>query len=139
MGIKPEEHLSCNSVRGVLKPGGKSGFSSLPWDCPIGPEVGGGVETLDEFPALPDFTIPRRGGISASDVAAIYSQLESRQAAYVASRDCPWCTKKITKADSTHIQGRYSTMMCSQRSVKVWSRRLAKVTSNLVPQHLQAP
>ena len=59
-----ETYRSFRRLNGNLEPGGKRGFSL--GGSFEGCEVGRG-EGLEEFPALPDFTIPRpgplRGGI----------------------------------------------------------------------------
>ena len=53
-------YLSLSKLSGYFEPGGKSGFSS----GLLG--FGGGLEldAFEEFPAFPDLTMPRFGGIS---------------------------------------------------------------------------
>ena len=53
-----EYHLSCNKLKGYLKPGGNSGFSSS------GMEGTDGLVGFEEFPAFPDLTMPFLGGIA---------------------------------------------------------------------------
>lgn len=53
-------YLSFKRLRGYFEPGGKRDF------CSFGLGSGGvfELEGLDEFPAFPDLTIPRFGGIT---------------------------------------------------------------------------
>lgn len=55
-----ETNLSCNKLSGYFEPGGNKGGGF--------PSVSTAVsfEDLDEFPALPDFTMPFLGGIDRS-------------------------------------------------------------------------
>ena len=53
-----ETNLSCNKLRGYFEPGGKRGGG------PLSASTAVSLEDLDEFPALPDFTIPFLGGIN---------------------------------------------------------------------------
>src|SRR5882762_4259250 len=55
------QYLSCNKFNGYLEPGGNKGFS-----VPDARELlvsSCGLDAFDEFPALPDLTMPLRGGI----------------------------------------------------------------------------
>lgn len=56
------QYLSFNKLNGYLDPGGNSGFSS----GVEGSAGGFGEDALDEFPALPDLTMPFFGGIENS-------------------------------------------------------------------------
>jgi hypothetical protein len=58
-GVHNDPHLSFNKLSGYFDPGGKSGLSSDFEGFGKGFEL----DTFEELPALPDFTIPFRGGI----------------------------------------------------------------------------
>lgn len=53
-------YLSLSKLSGYFEPGGKSGFSS---DL-LGSRGGLELDAFEEFPAFPDLTMPRFGGIS---------------------------------------------------------------------------
>ena len=59
-GLPVWTYLSWSRLSGYLDPGGNNGFSSV---VLVLAAIGSDLEGLDEFPALPDLTIPRLGGI----------------------------------------------------------------------------
>lgn len=59
--IQKRAYLSCSKLRGYFDPGGNKGFSLSVLD----PDESVGFWAFDEFPAFPDLTMPRLGGISA--------------------------------------------------------------------------
>ena len=60
-GLPVWTYLSWSRLSGYLDPGGNNGFSSV---VLVLAAIGSDLEGLDEFPALPDFTMPLFGGIT---------------------------------------------------------------------------